>query len=120
MPTESLNVAGNADFEGLIKLNTDAGASGDIIKSNGAGSDPTWTTPTVDIPIVLSNYDPAPSGSVGPGTPENNLHGGLLKLVDADTLASGDSITLSGATLQGIGKLVFVVNAGIISSPPTV
>ena len=40
-PTEVLDVAGNINLTGLIKVNGNSGTSGQVLTSNG-GSDPTW------------------------------------------------------------------------------
>lgn len=59
---------------------------------------------TVDTPICLSMYDPAPSrGS------ESNLHGGLLMLATGQPL---NSVPTDIVVSKGIGKLMVVINAG--------
>lgn len=100
---DGLSVTGDTDLEGLLQLNADAGSAGDIITSNGA-LDPTWKTPTVDIPIVLTSYEAAPAKSS-----ESNIHGALQPLGTGGTLNSGSPLALA---TKGIGKLVLVVNDG--------
>ena len=103
----------DADFEGLIKLNTDPGASGEIIKSNGAGSDPTWVTPTSHTQIAFSMYDAEPArGS------ETSIDGAFL-LLTAGTPASPTPTQLGPATpandisiSKGTGKILVVIVAG--------
>ena len=41
-PLEPLDVNGNANFRGLIKINGNAGTNGQVITSTGPGTDPAW------------------------------------------------------------------------------
>ncbi len=68
-------------------------------------------TPTTDItpiptPVCLSEFVSIPARDA-----EENVHGALASIVTGHDLSAGD-LTLTGATAQGIGKLVIVVNAG--------
>lgn len=42
VPTEKLDVTGNIRFSGAIMPNNDPGTSGKVLKSNGAGTAPSW------------------------------------------------------------------------------
>jgi len=53
--------------------------------------------------IALSSYDAEPARAA-----EANIHGGLLSLATGQTLNSGSPVNVT----KGIGKLLFVVNAG--------
>lgn len=65
-----------------------------------------WENQTQLAPVVLSEYTEVPSRDA-----EENLHGALTPLATGHNLSVGD-LTLTGATAQGIGKIVIVVNAG--------
>ena len=54
--------------------------------------------------LVLTAYDAQPARAS-----ETNLHGGLLSLSTADAV---DTVPTTYNVSKGIGKLVFVVNAG--------
>lgn len=45
-PTEALDVTGNIRFSGALMPNNNAGTSGYILRSAGAGSAPTWDNPS--------------------------------------------------------------------------
>jgi hypothetical protein len=79
------------------------GATGDIIATDGANT-ATFKTPTVDIPIVLTSYEPIPARAS-----ESNIHGAFIKLDDA---ASMDSVTPFNVADKGIGKVVIAIIAG--------
>lgn len=61
-------------------------------------------TPTVDIPIVLTEYDAEPARAS-----ESNVHGAFVKIDDAASMSSGVPFA---ATAKGVGKVVVVVIAG--------
>lgn len=46
VPTQRLDVAGNLQFSGALMPGSNAGTSGQILRSNGTGVAPTWTSPT--------------------------------------------------------------------------
>jgi hypothetical protein len=78
-----------------------AGGRGDVlvdIRYLGRGDGST--------PVCLTSYSPRPERNA-----EENIHGGLIPLVTGHDLSAGD-LTLTGATSQGIGKIIVVVNAG--------
>ena len=77
------------------------GDADDIIKTDGAGN-LDFVTATVDIPIVISMYNPVPVRNN-----ENNINGGLQALSIGDTLETGTDIVVS----KGTGKIVLVVIA---------
>lgn len=45
-PSNTLDVNGDINTTGLIKLNGNAGEQGQVFTSNGPGSDPSWVSPT--------------------------------------------------------------------------
>ena len=45
-PSSTLDVNGDINTTGLIKLNGNAGEQGQVFTSNGPGSDPAWVSPT--------------------------------------------------------------------------
>lgn len=74
---------------------------------------------TARTPIVLSEHSAIPARNA-----EENIHGALVPLVTGHDLSAGD-LTLTGATEQGIGRLIMVVNtasdfAGTITATGTV
>lgn len=88
------------------------GTANNIIKTDGNGI-LSFVTPTVDIPIVLTEYDPKPARDS-----ESNIHGALL-LLTAGTINSPTNVQLGPATpandisvTKGIGKVLVVVVGG--------
>jgi len=105
-PSEVLDVIGNVEFSGSLEPNADAGTSTEVLTSAGADSPPLWKTVTVDIPVALTMYDAEPARSS-----VTNVHGGLLKTNDAETLGPAtpaNDVSVS----KGIGKIMIVINAG--------
>ncbi len=82
---------------------TSVGPTGDVLSGN-TGADPTFKTPTVDVPVLIPMFDSVPSR----GT-ESNWNGGLLKLDDAAAVNSGAPFVMS---TKGSGKILIVINAG--------
>jgi len=82
---------------------TAVGTTGDVLTGN-SGADPTFQTPTVDVPIVITMFDGVPSRGA-----ESNWNGGLLKLDDAAAVNGGAPFVM---TTKGSGKILIVINAG--------
>ena len=82
------------------QLGSDAATDGQVLVADGSGG-ASWETKISQ--CALSSYDAQPARSA-----ESNIHGGLLALSTADTLSSGSPINVT----KGIGKLMFVVQAG--------
>lgn len=60
----------------------------------------------VPTPVCLATYSAIPERNA-----LENIHGGFAQIISGHDLSAGD-LTLTGATSQGIGKLVVVVNVG--------
>ena len=87
----------NKDF---LALSANSATSGQVPIADGSGG-VSWGTKISQ--CALSSYDAQPARAA-----ESNIHGGLLALSTADTLSSGSPINVT----KGIGKLLFVVQAG--------
>lgn len=73
-PTNKLDVSGNLNFTGLLKLNGNAGSAGQVLQSNGVGISPTWVSPAKAIfenSIIVTQNANAISNS---GTPVDIPH----------------------------------------------
>ena len=82
---------------------TAVGATGTVLAGN-TGADPTFKTPTVIVPLVLSMYDAEPARAT-----EDQWNGGMEVLATGQPL---DSVPTNIVVSKGIGKVLIVVNAG--------
>ena len=82
---------------------TAVGATGDVLTGN-TGADPTFKTPTVDVPVDLHMHTEKPSRSS-----ETNWLGGVVELDNAAAVNGGAPFAM---TAKGIGKIIIVINAG--------
>lgn len=116
-PTEVLDVTGNVKFSGALMPNNSAGTSGQILKSNGSGSAPTWVAPSTvlsgsywavggnsvsslskigttsnfDLPFITNNTEKMrimATGEVGIGSTDFDATNPEKLLIDAGTTTS--------------------------------
>ena len=92
----NLNSLSDVDTSGIV--------DNDILRWDSAANVYKDTTPTVDIPIVLTSYISQPARAS-----ENNIHGAFLSLATGQPL---NPTPTDIVVTKGIGKLIIVVNAG--------
>jgi len=93
-PTERLDVNGNINLTGLLKVNGNGGTSGQVLTSNGA-SDPTWTDAALS-----SNIRFSVAFSNGPTTNDYGvITATRYNLNPAEVVISASSITINQSGL---------------------
>lgn len=99
-----VNIISIPNLNSLSDVSAIGRSDSDILAWNNGGN--TWDskTPTVDIPIVLTEYDPEPARSS-----ESNVHGAFVLLDDTESVSNGVPFV---ATAKGIGKVIIAVIAG--------
>jgi hypothetical protein len=92
------------NLNSLSDVSTSGISNNQILKWDSAADVYKNTTPSVDIPIVLTEYDAEPARAS-----ESNIHGAFIKLDDAASVSSGVPFV---ASAKGIGKIVIAIIAG--------
>lgn len=123
-PTQALDVDGNVKFSRALMPNANAGASGEILKSQGAGAAPVWSilNPNTFLFDSLMLYDGANGGydKIGTGDFEFNYTGAGRTTTYTD---GGFSIPFSGSgwsqfdltTTTGFRNYVFPDKSGTVA-----
>lgn len=97
-PIETLDINGNANLRGLLKLNGIAGNKGDILTSQGGLNDPVWKSSAYSgggrFWVTLSN-------NVRTGTQTPTGRGGNWVLNNADESTQEDSLDFAGVFIEG-------------------
>ena len=115
--------AGALEFQtGEIRFGGSAGSAGQVLTSNGTGSAPTWTTPTVG--AVTDVTATAPLLSSGGATPDISLTGVIdvanggtgVATITAGSLVVGDGTNAVNEIAPGSNGEVLTVVAGAWSS----
>jgi hypothetical protein len=113
-PTETLDVNGNTNFRGLLKLNGVAGSKGQVITSQGNG-DPVWLNTAYTgggrFWVTLAN-------SVRTGTQTPTGRGGNWVLNNSNETTQEDSIDFASVFVQGTD--ISVSNQGIVNNFVTI
>ena len=132
--TERLDVTGNVKFSGALMPNNTAGTGGQLLQSNGAGSAPTWISPTYwtyggngvtamqnlgtttayDLPIITSNAERmrilASNGNVG-----------IANIAPTEKLDVTGNVKFSGALMpnNSAGTSGYVLRSNGVNAAPT-
>jgi hypothetical protein len=114
-PLEPLDVNGNTNFRGLIKLNNNAGASGQVLTSKGVAADPVWASSAYSgggrFWVTISN-------SVRTGTQTPTGRGGNWILNDGGETTQEDSVDFGASFVTGTD--LTVSNQGSLNNYITV
>jgi hypothetical protein len=117
-PTERLDVTGNIRFSGALMPNNNAGTTGQVLTSAGAGAVPTWTTVsggttyTAGTSMVLSGSEFQRAALTGDVTAAVNSNATTIaadavtsaKILDG-TVANADLAAGTGGIYKGSGSL---------------
>ena len=117
-PTERLDVTGNIRFSGALMPNNNAGTTGQVLTSAGAGAVPTWTTVsggttyTASTSMVLSGSEFQRAALTGDVTAAVNSNATTIaadavtsaKILDG-TVANADLAAGTGGIYKGSGSL---------------
>ncbi|MFZ5376876.1 MAG: site-specific integrase [Patescibacteria group bacterium] len=104
-PTEIVDIVGNLKFSAALMPNNDAGTSGYVLTSAGAGSPPTWTHSTNLVGVLWQNTD-------------NVYHPKYEYAEVADLVIGGTSTASANIHLRSDGQAYFSGNVGIGSASP--
>lgn len=99
-PTEALDVTGNFRLSGAFMPNNNAGTSGYMLQSNGAGAAPTWVAPGASVWSLTGNAGTTAGTNFIGTTDDTDL---VFKTDDAEAMRiySGGGVEIDGGTGTG-------------------
>lgn len=124
-PSQPLDVVGNVQFSGALMPNNTAGTAGQVLTSAGAGTAPTWTTPSSATNIYNSNGTLTGNRVVTQGTNTLGFTASAVNAfsVDGTTLsvdASNNRVGIgTAAPTDNLTVSISTLGAGITIAGPT-
>jgi hypothetical protein len=114
-PIEALDVNGNTNFRGAIKLNSSAGTSGQVLTSQGPSSDPIWLNSAY---TGGGRFWATMANSVRTGTQTPSGRGGNWVLNNPGETTQEDTVDFAATFVQGTD--ITVSNPGTVNNFITV
>jgi succinate dehydrogenase/fumarate reductase flavoprotein subunit len=114
-PIEMLDVNGNANFRGLLKVNNNAGATGQVLTSQGAAADPIWANSAY---TGGGRFWATIANSVRTGTQTPTGRGGNWVLNNPGETTQEDTVDFAATFVQGSD--ITVSNQGTLNNYITI